>query len=331
MSSAQQEVFANRIAEHIGKPKFEFVEIHEHTFVGRTERIALFRHDGQEFVLVPGANASIGFDVRKFKPTKEQQESFRAVRALLIERWTLKQYLTRFMTIPRSVAVGPILVERSPRTASKGPIDEADPQLLVLIKEAKDVDPEDESDGRIKSRDETEGKVGLILSEDGTHQAWRVRNQVTHAQVLTELEEQGFRLATSDEWEYLCGGGATTMFRWGNEHPFFKYPYERLEQMRRFDQTDLPDEDFTLNREPNCLGLSIATDTYNTELVAEPGIVRGGDCGGMVCAGAGYFLGWIPIATAFCDDIMGGYYKENSVCHLSVRRVVDVDVDLSTL
>ena len=30
---------------------------------------------------------------------------------------------------------------------------------------------------------------------------------------------EGFRLPTTDEWEYACSGGATTLFRWGNHCP----------------------------------------------------------------------------------------------------------------
>lgn len=325
MSPAQQEEFAQRIPERIGKPRFEFGGVHEQTFLDRTERMAWFYHeDGQEFVLVPGTTATIGFDVEKFKPTKEQQESFDDIREELLEPWTLTQFLTRFMTKPRNVTIRPMLVERNPRTASKGPIDQNDPELLALIKEGKSIDPEDDSDGRMRHRDETEGKFGLILFKDGTHQAWRVRNQVTHAEVVAEIAEQGFRLPTSDEWEYLCAGGATTMFRWGDEHPMYKYPNATLEWAQRRSKTALAIEDFTLNWEPNCFGLFIATDSYETELVAEPGIVRGGDGGGNVCGGTGYFLGWLPIATAFCDDVMGAHYKEDDVHWLSVRRVVDL-------
>ena len=39
----------------------------------------------------------------------------------------------------------------------------------------------------------------------------------THADLVGHLKNDGFRLLTSDEWEYLCGGGIATLFRWGDE------------------------------------------------------------------------------------------------------------------
>lgn len=323
---SEQEDIGNQIASKILRPKFEFVKIQEHTFQDRSEQLALFRlADGEEFVLVAGNEVTIGFDADRFEPTLQQQESYDEMREDLKEPWTLKEFLKRFTTPRRMIQTRSVLVERNPKTASKGSIDREDPELQGLLKIGESVDPEDESDGRMKFADQTEGKIGLLLNDDGTYQAWRVRNEITHEQVIQELQEQGFRLPSSDEWEYLCGGGASTLFRWGDDNPFFKPPNVSSESLRGTRHGKyLPAKDFTLNWEPNCWGLFIATDTYETEIVSEPGVVRGGDGGGMVCGGAGEFLEWIPLATSYLDDVFGSNFLKDSVHWLSVRRIVDV-------
>jgi len=60
--------------------------------------------------------------------------------------------------------------------------------------------------------------------------------------------------------------------------------------------------DWDYHRQPNALGILIAADPYKFELVAEAGITRGGDGGSMLCGGAGFFIGWLTLATAYFED-----------------------------
>ena len=110
----------------------------------------------------------------------------------------------------------------------------------------------------------------------------------THASLLAALAAEGMRLPTSDEWEFLCGAGAQTLFRWGDHTPGHCYPTDR--------------GDWTRHREPNALGLHIAEDPYRYEVVMEPTHRRGGDGGSSICGGAGFFMGWLPLASAFFDQ-----------------------------
>jgi len=99
------------------------------------------------------------------------------------------------------------------------------------------------------------------------------------------LAEAGFRFPTIDEWEYACGGGAPTLFRWGDHVPCDRAPRDLsvrvAERRRRWELTGrkLPPEEFALDwnlhRQPNAFGLSIAFDPRQDELVSEPGITRG--------------------------------------------------------
>ncbi|MCX4545810.1 hypothetical protein [Streptomyces sp. NBC_01565] len=103
------------------------------------------------------------------------------------------------------------------------------------------------------------------------------------ADMPAALAARGLRMPTSDEWEHACGAGATTLFRWGNDCPLDRIPYE--------DQTGP-------QHHPNALGLHIAYDTYRTELTSDVTAVHGGDGGESACGGYGHLLGWLPLATA---------------------------------
>ena len=89
-----------------------------------------------------------------------------------------------------------------------------------------------------------------------------------------------------EEWEHACGAGAATLFRWGDDCP----------------PDTVPDASTTgPHREPNVFGLDIAQDPYRAERTADPSVVCGGDGGGMICGGAGAFVSWLTIATAYRD------------------------------
>lgn len=55
------------------------------------------------------------------------------------------------------------------------------------------------------------------------------------------------------------------------------------------------------NRGPNLFGLHIGQDPYFEERTAIREVVCGGDGGSIVCGGAGSFLSWLTIATAYGD------------------------------
>jgi len=73
--------------------------------------------------------------------------------------------------------------------------------------------------------------------------------------------------------------------------------------------------DWELHREPNAFGLIIASDPYKSELVAEAGVTRGGDGGGTICGGAGYFAGGLTLATAFFDKEVCVNDPTDSIAH----------------
>ncbi len=62
--------------------------------------------------------------------------------------------------------------------------------------------------------------------------------------------------------------------------------------------------DWDFHIRPNAFGIFIASNPYQCELVAEPEIFRGGDGGGAICGGTGFFMGWLTLATAYYEAEM---------------------------
>lgn len=132
-----------------------------------------------------------------------------------------------------------------------------------------------------------------VKGRDGRVSAHRI-TWLTHAQAAEDVRRQGFRLPSSDQWEHACRAGSPTFWRWGDECPTDHYPAgDRAAEDAAWD----------LHRRPNAFGLRIAADPYQWEVVAEPGLKRGGDGGGAIHGGEGFFLGWLPLASAYVDQV----------------------------
>lgn len=124
----------------------------------------------------------------------------------------------------------------------------------------------------------------------GPKGGWRRhRVPLTTEEILQRLAREELRFPTSDEWEYACAAGTRTLFRWGNMTPPLSIPHLGRQKAAGWD----------LHLQQNAFGLLIARDPYQWEMCAEPGLMRGGDGGNALCAGAGTFAAWLTLASAF--------------------------------
>lgn len=158
--------------------------------------------------------------------------------------------------------------------------------------------------------------------------------------LVDALATKGLRLLTFDEWEYVCGAGATTLFRWGNTCPSDHYPITRLVNANRLKhqwiqtgqllQLEPDDPTWDIHLKSNPFGLKIAQNPYNCEVVGELSDpdsfiqipkVRGGDGGAIIHSEYGYFLGWLTLATAYWQPELLHWVDED-LRDCSVRRVI---------
>lgn len=156
-----------------------------------------------------------------------------------------------------------------------------------------------------------DANVKVEFDKAGRVRRARALNQISHDNALEEVASLGARPTTPDEWEYACGAGARTLFRWGDDTPDEAYPSG---------QPAGP------HQQPNLWGLMIGRDPYRPEWTAEPTIACGGDGGASACGGIGFFLGWLTLATAYRDKYLGAWLnsKDSHITELLIRAVADI-------
>ncbi len=296
---------ATRVAGAIARENdAELVGVRHHEYAGRRQRIALFDRAGMRFSLVPGDRVRLGYDADRFVPSPHQAASF----ADSAEEYDLPA-ITEFveaMTSPDRVVELPAMlvgVEALEPCLESVPID--DPRVRKLV-----ADSGSRSGGTItlSGRD---GGLKVEFDERGQVRHACVVEQISYEEALRKTAASGVRTSTPDEWEYACGAGASTLFRWGDDSLDDGYP---------FDHSAGP------HREPNLWGLSIGQDPYRHEFTTEPAIVCGGDGGGATCGGSGFFLGWLTLATAYRDKDFGAWLVSDDryISELLIRPVAEM-------
>ena len=278
-------------------------------------------------MFVPGGEASLGFDPERWTPHDEERESFRASAEEYGIQGTIFDYLGRMTTSPRTVELPSMIVEQCPQEPGWNEIDEQDARETLGKYFPTKPGTITQARGAVRTR--------VRLEDDG-----RITCHRSHGQMHAELRESlvPFRLPTNDEWEHLCGGGALTLFRWGDHAPNDAYPTDICAEEARWRRDwalsggELPRPEtpfemgFTLHREPNAYGVVVSGDPYHAEVIATPDYVRGGDGGCTICGGAGFWLGWLTLATAFFDRELMSQFAGRPIDgqFTRVRRVLTV-------
>jgi hypothetical protein len=295
-----------------------FAGLEAHSYCGRSHRIARFRLPDSasggsvDFVLVPGGEAALGFDGQSFKPSAGQSESFLETAEEYGFDEPINDYVDSQTTTPRRADIPAMLVEMEASNLGVELIASDDPIFKELEQEF--------GSGTGQQRFYGGAFDGCGVAREGAGAPLRVwRHQpITLAAAEKKTRDAGMRFLTCDEWEYVCGASASTLFRWGDVCPTDCYPgYGSPEEPELGAGWDL-------HERPNLFGLKIASNPYEMELVADGSRTRGGDGGCNICGGAGFFEGWLPLATAFCNPEIDALSPDKNIAddYTRVRRVI---------
>ncbi|WP_155368736.1 hypothetical protein [Catellatospora vulcania] len=281
LDDAEAQALASRIADRVSAAS---VEVGPQEYAGRAARTAVFDVGGVPFALVPARQVQVGYDATRFSPTPEQVDSYHESAEALGLPDDIRAYVAERTSPPRTVSVPTLLVavEAVQAGLTAMPVDE--PTVLRRVHELRQTVAVTGS--AMPEQVEWAGFGRALLAPDGSVRAAWMYDTPSYDDEAARLAALGRRLLTPDEWEYACGAGATTLFRWGDTYPGGGDPWSARTGP---------------HREPNLFGLTIGQDPYRDERTADPAVICGGDGGSMVCGGSGEFVSWLTVATAYRD------------------------------
>jgi formylglycine-generating enzyme required for sulfatase activity len=330
LGSAERDATARELARQL-PPGFNFDSIQTHRLGERQNEVAFYRLGNARFALIPGGEVSIGFDAdRPWEPNPDELRSWEGTAEEYGIEKAIHEYIVDVTLRVRQVEFTPFLIETTAGELGWRDVSTDDPAVQKIIREYGSRSSQVEVCQGTTSTRVRRGDDGTVHAEQSLAR--------THAELAWQLGRSGFRFPTCDEWEYACGCGARTLFRWGDHVPCDRYPTDtspaeaawRRQWVLSAGKLERPPEgfasDWEFHRQPNAFGLLIASDPYKCERVAEIGTTRGGDGGGMICGGAGFFVGWLTLATSYFEEhackhdvtkpVMSGYTVGRRVLEL---------------
>ncbi len=293
---------------------FRFAGMATHTLGDQTHTLAFFDQEGAQFALIPGDEVTLGYDPATFVPTSGQVAAMDEMRAYFagdeedtamldlatyLARLASAGYEDRFLTPIRRATIAPFLLETQTTEVGVFPVP-AEEYLTVAQIASFRRQPGLQAEMGVSGQ-----AMRVRSSGDGAVRVF-VNRHLSHAEVTAELARNGFRLPSSDEWEYACSAGACTLFRWADDCPLRRLPV--------LDYEDEPDSAWDLHERPNAFGLRFSGNPYDWEICDEPGLMRGGDGGVAICGGEGPVAAWTALATAFAwrwedDKLFGAHLR----------------------
>ena len=297
ITKQEKELYIKNIIENRNLPFiFDRIETFEQNNISLETTILKDKEYDSEFVFIPAKeNVLLGWDIKKCSLGKNVEKTF-------YNYWQeSKEYYTQeYEEIKQDYE------EQIQEARNKGDLEEINELMesmgedLEYSKKEKEISFESfwkELMQFIESS-VTPLRTANINAMIVERTAYYLEKDTTYTTFIDELKQTPFTIPTEDEWEYLCGGGTRTFFRWGDSLE------KELDAMFQIG-TDSA-SDYSLLYEPNMFGLHIAHNSYMLELVDSPCKQKGGDGGCSLCGGDGA----IYVAPIFSTFFNG--YTSNS-------------------
>jgi Sulfatase-modifying factor enzyme 1 len=247
---------------------WSFQELSTHALGGQSHTIAFFSWEGIPFALIPGSMTTLGYDRdQRLRPDQfilhepAYPPDMPHYDIYLEHLREDEQFLSQFADLDSYLAAGNIGKPYSRHFLTSLRTVHIAPFLLE------------------------------VRSQDSYCTA-----ATPHQTIQANIAKAGFRLPTSNEWEYACAAGTRSLFRWGNTCPNDRYP----EAKYAGDYDDL--SPWNEHEQPNAFGLSFPANPYDWEVCAEYNILRGGDGGSSICGGEEWFAAWLGLASAYAVE-----------------------------
>lgn len=149
----------------------------------------------------------------------------------------------------------------------------------------------------------------MIVERDSMY----LNRNMSYNELKEEINKSPFSIPTEDEWEYLCGGGTRTFFRWGDSLE------KVLDEIFNIESVQNKKEDEILCA-PNMFGLYINYDSYKYEIIDDENYIKSGDGGCSICGGDGIIYS-APIFSTFYRHNFKNKIKMSEY-YYSYRRII---------
>lgn len=299
---------------------FQFIKPIQTGAKGEERDTWLLEYEGSQFIFVPGQkNVTLGWDVEKCPLGSGLLEGLKEEFAAGCHYYKeeLKDYRKYYE-------------EQIEKAQQKGELEKADELRQEMAEELEMMEEDIEEKGYTSWENFMEkwnqnlsqclsplrtADIGDMLVEVDSR--YLEEDVPSLEQAILSLKKGPFTLATEDEYEYLCNGGARTLFRWGDTLE------DVMEEIFNVGSVSNPMERKILEQ-PNALGLFMAYNSYKNEIIDNTAYTKGGDGGCSLCGGDGAIY-VLPCYTAFYRNPMCEIYErpyglsKNYFCY---RRIV---------
>lgn len=285
------------------KPGFIFKCFERFERFGQITDTAVYEFENSEFIFVPGDTVKLGWDSFAIgMDSATRKELMKSLEDYGVTN--LQEFLKENMSEVRTVNIRPMLVERKLNDIGWMRVD------------FESIDSSEDERVRKAIEDVKSGgcqqyiiNEELRLTKNNDEITADIYEPISYDEFINDIIESGFRIPTEDEWEYLCGGGARTLFRWGDSFDYDMHLYHFEEITPNKTEYDL--------EKANQFGISIGYDPYKYEVLMDSKqFLKGGDGGCNICGGLGLVLGYLPVST---------YYRDINTFELDYEEDLDGD------